>query len=136
DLLIALGSRFDDRVTGKVGSFAPDAKIIHADIDPAELGKVRRPDVPIVGDARLVIEDLVTEIRAQLDKGAKVPDITTWRSTLSGWQETYPLAYEDPIEGELLKPQMVLEKLRDSCPPDTIVASGVGQHQMWASQYW
>ncbi len=136
DLLIALGSRFDDRVTGKVPNFAPHAKIIHADIDPAELGKVRRPDVPIVGDARLVIEALVAEAKAQIDKGATKPDITPWRSTLSGWQETYPLAYEPPEEGELLKPQMVLEALRDSAPEDTIVASGVGQHQMWASQYW
>jgi acetolactate synthase-1/2/3 large subunit len=136
DLLIALGSRFDDRVTGKVPNFAPHAKIIHADIDPAELGKVRRPDVPIVGDARLVIEALVAEAEAQLAKGAAKPDITPWRSTLSGWQEKYPLAYEDPVEGELLKPQMVLEALRDSAPEDTIVASGVGQHQMWASQYW
>ncbi|MGN6693202.1 MAG: acetolactate synthase large subunit [Aquihabitans sp.] len=136
DLLIALGSRFDDRVTGKVPNFAPHAKIIHADIDPAELGKVRRPDVPIVGDARLVIEALVVEAKAQLAKGAAKPDITPWRSTLSGWQEKYPLAYEDPVEGELLKPQMVLEALRDSAPEDTIVASGVGQHQMWASQYW
>ena len=136
DLLIALGSRFDDRVTGKVANFAPHAKIIHADIDPAELGKVRRPDVPIVGDARLVIEALVAEAKAQLAKGAAKPDITPWRSTLSGWQERYPLAYEAPEEGELLKPQMVLEALRDSAPEDTIVASGVGQHQMWASQYW
>jgi acetolactate synthase-1/2/3 large subunit len=136
DLLIALGSRFDDRVTGKVPNFAPLAKIIHADIDPAELGKVRRPDVPIVGDARLVIEALVVEVKAQLAKGTAKPDITPWRSTLSGWQEKYPLAYEDPVEGELLKPQMVLEALRDSAPEDTIVASGVGQHQMWASQYW
>ena len=136
DLLIALGSRFDDRVTGKVPAFAPHAKIIHADIDPAELGKVRRPDVPIVGDARLIIEALVDEVKSQIDKGTKVPDITAWRSTLSGWQEQYPLAYEQPEEGELLKPQMVLEALRDSAPEDCIVASGVGQHQMWASQYW
>ncbi|MCU1372139.1 MAG: acetolactate synthase, large subunit [Ilumatobacteraceae bacterium] len=136
DLLIALGSRFDDRVTGKVPNFAPLAKIIHADIDPAELGKVRRPDVPIVGDARLIIEALVTEVKAQIAKGAEKPDVTAWRATLSGWQETYPLAYEDPVEGELLKPQMVLEALRDSAPEDCIVTSGVGQHQMWASQYW
>src|SRR3954471_18187406 len=136
DLLIALGSRFDDRVTGKVPNFAPHAKIIHADIDPAELGKVRRPDVPIVGDARLVIEDLVKAVRTLLEAGTAKPDITAWRSTLSGWQERYPLAYEPPVEGELLKPQMVLEALRDSAPEDCIVTSGVGQHQMWASQYW
>src|SRR3954452_14276595 len=92
DLLIALGSRFDDRVTGKVSAFAPDAKIIHVDIDPAEHGKVRRPDVPIVGDCRLVIEELVKAVRA-LDEGAQ-PDRTTWKSQISGWQERFPLTYE------------------------------------------
>ena len=136
DLLIALGSRFDDRVTGKVPDFAPLAKIIHVDIDPAELGKVRRPDVPIVGDCNLVIIELIKVIKALQAKGVAQPDITPWRSTLSGWQETYPLAYEPPAEGDLLKPQMVLEALRDSVPEDCIVASGVGQHQMWTSQYW
>ncbi|MCU1358241.1 MAG: acetolactate synthase, large subunit [Acidimicrobiales bacterium] len=136
DLLIALGSRFDDRVTGKVPEFAPLAKIIHVDIDPAELGKVRRPDVPIVGDCNNVITELNKAIRKALDKGAVQPDLTPWRSTLSGWQETYPLAYEPPAEGDLLKPQMVLEALRDSAPEDCIVTSGVGQHQMWTSQYW
>ena len=136
DLLIALGSRFDDRVTGKVPAFAPMAKIIHVDIDPAELGKVRRPDVPIVGDCNQVIIELVRAIRDLLAKGITQADITAWRSTLSGWQETYPLAYEPPADGDQLKPQMVLEALRDSAPEDCIVTSGVGQHQMWASQYW
>ena len=136
DLLIALGSRFDDRVTGKVASFAPDAKIIHVDIDPAELGKVRRPDVPIVGDCRLVIEEMVKALHRRIDRGDEMADKSAWRSTLSGWQERYPLAYEDPTDGEQLKPQMVLEHLRDSVPEDTILCSGVGQHQMWASQYW
>jgi acetolactate synthase-1/2/3 large subunit len=132
DLLIALGSRFDDRVTGKVGGFAPEAKIIHVDIDPAELGKVRRPDVGIQGDCRLVIEELVKAVR---ELGAQ-PDRSAWKSTVSGWQEKYPLAYDAPEEGEALKPQFVLERLRESTPDDTIVVSGVGQHQMWASQYW
>jgi acetolactate synthase-1/2/3 large subunit len=136
DLLIALGSRFDDRVTGKVPNFAPHAKIIHADIDPAELGKVRRPDVPIVGDCNKIIVELVAALRSLLDGGAERPDLTPWRSKLSGWQEQYPLAYEPQAEGEALKPQMVLEALRDAAPEDCIVASGVGQHQMWASQYW
>jgi acetolactate synthase-1/2/3 large subunit len=136
DLLIALGSRFDDRVTGKVDGFAPDAKIIHVDIDPAELGKVRRPDVPIVGDCRLVIEELVLAVRALLDGGAAFPERTPWHSTVSGWQEKYPLTYEQSEPGEALKPQYVLERLRDATPDDTIVASGVGQHQMWTSQYW
>jgi acetolactate synthase-1/2/3 large subunit len=136
DLLITLGARFDDRVTGKVAGFAPEAKVIHVDIDAAELGKVRRPDVPIHGDCRLIIEDMVAAIRRQQASGAETPDRTTWRSTISGWQERYPLAYEPPADGDQLKPQMVLEHLRDSTPDDTILASGVGQHQMWASQYW
>ncbi len=136
DLLIALGSRFDDRVTGKVDGFAPDAKIIHVDIDPAELGKVRRPDVPIVGDCRLVIEELVVAVRDLLEGGAAFPDRSAWKQTISGWQEKFPLTYQQSEPGEALKPQFVLERLRDATPDDTIVASGVGQHQMWTSQYW
>jgi acetolactate synthase-1/2/3 large subunit len=136
DLLIALGSRFDDRVTGKVGSFAPEAKVIHVDIDPAEQGKVRRPDVPIVGDCRLVIEELVNQIRALLDAGTVAADTSAWRSRVSGWRENFPLTYEASEPGDALKPQFCLERLRDSAPEDCIVVSGVGQHQMWASQYW
>ncbi|MFP4512973.1 MAG: acetolactate synthase large subunit [Acidimicrobiales bacterium] len=137
DLLVALGSRFDDRVTGKLDGFAPDAKIIHADIDPAEIGKVRRPDVGIVGDCRLVIEDLVSVLRERGGAEAQA-DRSEWRSRVSGWQERYPLTYEPSDPGEALKPQYVLEQLRDSptTPEDTILVSGVGQHQMWASQYW
>ena len=131
DLLIALGTRFDDRVTGRVGAFAPEAKVIHVDIDPAELGKIRRPDVPIVGDCRQVI----TEIVRALD-GAEPADLTEWRSQISGWQERFPLHYDPPAQGDALKPQYVMEVLRDSAPEGTILASGVGQHQMWASQYW
>jgi acetolactate synthase-1/2/3 large subunit len=136
DLLIALGSRFDDRITGRLDGFAQDAKIIHVDIDPAELGKVRRPDVPIVGDFRLIIEELITAIRDLQAGGTEAPDRSAWTSTLSGWQEKYPMAYEPQQEGDALKPQMVLEHLRDSTPDDTILCSGVGQHQMFASQYW
>jgi acetolactate synthase-1/2/3 large subunit len=137
DLLLALGSRFDDRVTGRVPSFAPEAKIIHVDIDPAELGKVRRPDVGIAGDARLVIEEMVRAVRSLLDGGGRsFPDRSAWKSQISGWQERYPLTYEQSEEGDLLKPQFVLEQLRDNTPDDCIVASGVGQHQMWTSQYW
>jgi acetolactate synthase-1/2/3 large subunit len=135
DLLIALGSRFDDRVTGKLDGFAPDAKIIHVDIDPAELGKVRRPDVPIVGDCRLVIEALVEVLKGRGGLESQ-PDRSEWKSTLSGWQEKYPLTYQPAEDGEGLKPQYVLEELRDMTPDDTIVVSGVGQHQMWTSQYW
>ncbi len=136
DLLITLGARFDDRVTGKLDEFASKAKVIHVDVDPAELGKNRQPDVPIVGDARLVIEDLVTTIKGMLANGRTMADSSEWKSTLSGWQERHPLHYDDPEPGGLLKPQFVLETLRDNTPDDTIVCSGVGQHQMWTSQYW
>ncbi|MYG94306.1 MAG: biosynthetic-type acetolactate synthase large subunit [Acidimicrobiia bacterium] len=135
DLLIALGARFDDRVTGKVDGFAPLAKVIHVDIDSAELGKVRRPDIAIQGDCRVVIEELVEVLKAEGGVESQ-PDRSQWRSRISGWQERFPLTYEQSQPGELLKPQYVLEKLRDSTPDDTIVASGVGQHQMWTSQYW
>ncbi|MCQ3813612.1 MAG: biosynthetic-type acetolactate synthase large subunit [Acidimicrobiia bacterium] len=135
DLLISLGARFDDRVTGKLDGFAPEAKIIHVDIDPAELGKVRKVDVGIQGDCRLVIEDLCAALREL--GGAVTPEARrAWRSTLSGWQEKFPLVYEQSEPGHKLKPQYVLEELRDNNPDDTILASGVGQHQMYASQYW
>ena len=136
DLLINLGARFDDRITGKVSTFAPDAKIIHVDIDPAEQGKVRRPDVPIVGDCRLVIEELVKTIREMLASGDTQADISDWKSRVSGWQEQFPLYYPPNEPGEALKPQFCLEKLRDLAPAGTILCSGVGQHQMWSSQYW
>ena len=135
DLLISLGARFDDRVTGKLDGFAPDAKIIHVDIDPAELGKVRRVDIGIQGDCRLVVERLTAATR-ELGGTEVQADRSAWRSTISGWQEKFPLVYEQSETGEKLKPQYVLEELRDNNPPDTIVTSGVGQHQMYASQYW
>ena len=136
DLLITLGARFDDRITGKVSTFAPDAKIIHVDIDPAEQGKVRRPDVPIVGDCRLVIEELVRAIRDLLQSGNERADTGAWKSRISGWREQFPLSYEPSEPGEALKPQFCLEQLRDNAPEGTILVSGVGQHQMWSSQYW
>jgi acetolactate synthase I/II/III large subunit len=140
DLLIALGSRFDDRVTGKLDGFAPEAKVIHVDIDPAEIGKVRRPDVGIVGDCRLVIEEIISAVRhlggSNSFEGLDQPDRSAWKSRLSGWRETYPLTYQPSEPGDALKPQFVLETLRDNTPDDCIVASGVGQHQMWTSQHW
>lgn len=136
DLLIALGTRFDDRVTGKVSGFAPEAKVIHVDIDPAELGKVRQPDVPIVGDCRLVIGELVHVLRDMMGGGAQPADRSAWRSTISGWQERYPIAYEPHVEGDALKPQAVIEQLNAAAPEGTILVAGVGQHQMWCSQYW
>jgi acetolactate synthase-1/2/3 large subunit len=135
DLLIALGSRFDDRVTGKVSAFAPDAKVIHVDIDPAELNKVRRPDVPIVGDCRLVIEEINKAVR-DLGGTETQADRSAWITQLQAWQKQYPLHYEQPETGNTLKPQYVLERLRDNAPEDTILVAGVGQHQMWSSQYW
>ena len=133
DLLVALGARFDDRVTGRVDGFAPGAKIVHVDIDAAELGKVRRPDVAIQGDCRVAIEALVAALGTG---GVGNADRTAWRSRISGWQERFPLTYEPSAPGDRLKPQYVIEQLRDATPEDTIVTSGVGQHQMWASQYW
>src|SRR6202022_774375 len=127
DLLVALGSRFDDRVTGKVGAFAPDAKIIHVDIDPAELGKVRRPDVPIVGDCRLVIEELTEAVRSNRPQHTGPPR--------TPGHTPFPLHLDQHEDGPL-KPQFVIDMLRDHTPDDTIVVSGVGQHQMWTSQRW
>jgi acetolactate synthase-1/2/3 large subunit len=136
DLLIALGSRFDDRVTGKVGAFAPGAKIIHVDIDPAELGKVRRPDVGIAADCRSAIEAITAAVEAELAETATVPpDRSDWNATLAGWQAAHPLRYDQEEDGPL-KPQFCIEQLRDHTPDDTIVVAGVGQHQMWTSQYW
>jgi len=135
DLLITLGARFDDRVTGARDKFAPDAKVIHVDIDPAELGKVRFAHVPIAGDAKSIITDMLGELE-KLGGVKAQPNRDAWRQTLSGWQEKYPLVYGDHEPGKLLKPQFVIEKLAEASPADTILCSGVGQHQMWASQYW
>jgi acetolactate synthase-1/2/3 large subunit len=134
DLLITLGARFDDRVTGNPATFAPHAKIIHVDIDPAELGKVRRPDVPIVGDVKAVTAELIKALRAEYAKH-EAPDLSTWHAQLRHWQETYPLKYQQE-EGGPIKPQLCIESLRANTPDDCILVAGVGQHQMWASQLW
>jgi acetolactate synthase-1/2/3 large subunit len=165
DLLIALGSRFDDRVTGRVDAFAPGAKVIHVDIDPAEHHKVRHADVAIAGDCRLVIDELLVALDAlglphsdatrggsggapsdavsgapatigSVAAGFPRGRLTAWRAQLSEWQRRFPLVYDQPPGSGALKPQFVLEQLRDATPDDTIVASGVGQHQMFASQWW
>jgi acetolactate synthase-1/2/3 large subunit len=136
DLLINFGARFDDRVTGKVSTFAPDAKVIHVDIDPAEQGKVRKPDVPIVGDCRIVVEEILKSVQELLAEGTKQINIDPWRSKVSGWREKFPVAYDQSEPGGRLKPQFCLEKLRDAAPEGTIVVSGVGQHQMWTSLFW
>jgi acetolactate synthase-1/2/3 large subunit len=134
DLLVTLGARFDDRVTGNPATFAPDAKVIHVDIDPAELGKVRRPDVPIVGDCKVVIGELVKAVRAEQEKRG-TPDLAEWHAQVGAWQTQFPLKYQQE-EGGPLKPQFCIEMLREHTPDDTVLVSGVGQHQMWASQLW
>jgi acetolactate synthase-1/2/3 large subunit len=134
DLLVALGSRFDDRVTGKLAGFAPGAKVIHVDIDPAEIGKNRAADVPIVGDCRDVIGKLAAELAKRQEEAGGVPDRAAWLGQLKAWQESFPYRY-DPSNG-LLKPQYCVERLNALADADTILVSGVGQHQMYASQYW
>jgi acetolactate synthase-1/2/3 large subunit len=133
DLLIALGTRFDDRVTGQLSTFAPNAKVIHADIDPAEISKNRRADVPIVGDAKEVIAELVVAIQAELAAGRGF-DLAGWWSELDHWLEKYPLGYGLPSDGTLA-PQYVIERLGQIVGPDALYVAGVGQHQMWAAQF-
>ena len=133
DLIVALGARFDDRVTGKLDSFAPFAKIVHADIDPAEIGKNRAADVPIVGDAREVIADLGVAVQAEHEEG-RTGDYRVWWDNLNRWRETYPLGYDLPEDGSL-SPQQVIQRLGELAPKDTVYAAGVGQHQMWASHF-
>ncbi|MET9294665.1 acetolactate synthase large subunit [Streptomyces sp. NPDC003077] len=133
DLLIALGTRFDDRVTGKLDSFAPHAKIVHADIDPAEIGKNRAADVPIVGDAREVIAELIRAVRKEHGEGHR-GDLTAWWRDLDRWRRTYPLGYDRPEDGSLA-PQQVIERIGRLAPEDTIFTAGVGQHQMWAAHF-
>lgn len=130
DLIISLGARFDDRVTGNLDSFAPGALVIHADIDPAEIGKNRHADVPIVGDAREVISQLVARLEADGADG----DYEAWVAFLSGVKKNYPLGYDAPTDGSLA-PQYVMERLSHIAGPDSIYVAGVGQHQMWAAQF-
>ncbi|WP_263655142.1 acetolactate synthase large subunit [Nonomuraea aurantiaca] len=130
DLLIGLGVRFDDRVTGQLSTFAPHAKVVHADIDPAEISKNRHADVPIVGDCKEVITDLIAAVEA----GGRHGDYADWWKLLNGMKETYPLGYEEFEDGSLA-PQYVMERLSAIAGPDTYYVAGVGQHQMWASQF-
>ncbi|MEY3408021.1 MAG: hypothetical protein RL038_1082 [Actinomycetota bacterium] len=133
DLLITLGARFDDRVTGKLSSFAPDAKIIHADIDPAEIGKNREADVPVVGDVREFLIELFVALQEDLKNGA-TPDYNEWREICFGWKNSYPLGYDLPDDGTV-SPQQVIQRLGQISGPESIYVAGVGQHQMWASQF-
>ncbi|HEV7956871.1 MAG TPA: biosynthetic-type acetolactate synthase large subunit, partial [Marisediminicola sp.] len=133
DLLISLGARFDDRVTGKPSEFAPDAKIVHVDIDPAEISKIRVADVPIVGDAKDVIADLIVALQADHDAGRK-GDYAAWWAQLSQLRERYPLGYSIPDDGSL-SPEYVIERIGAIAGPDALYVAGVGQHQMWAAQF-
>ena len=132
DLLITLGARFDDRVTGQLSTFAPGAKVIHADIDPAEISKNRVADVPIVGDCKDVISDLITVLRGEQDSGHR-GDYEPWRRQVAQWKTTFPLGYT-PQEG-WLSPQYVIERLGAISGPESVFVAGVGQHQMWAAQF-
>jgi acetolactate synthase-1/2/3 large subunit len=133
DLIVALGARFDDRVTGKLDSFAPGAAVVHADIDPAEISKNRRADVPIVGDCREVITELIAAVGAEYEGGHR-PDLAAWWSQLDAWRSTYPLGYDQPADGSLA-PQYVIERIGEIAGPDAVYVAGVGQHQMWAAQF-
>jgi acetolactate synthase-1/2/3 large subunit len=132
DLLVSLGARFDDRVTGKAALFAPHAKVVHVDIDPAEISKIRAADVPIVGDVRDVLIDLETAYRGAIGDGK--PDIEEWWSYLDGLRKEFPLGYAPTTDG-LLAPQYVIQRIGELTGPEGIYAAGVGQHQMWAAQF-
>jgi len=132
DLIVSLGARFDDRVTGKAALFAPDAKVVHVHIDPAEISKIRTATVPIVGDVRDVLVDLDTAFRGAI-AGSK-PDTDEWWSYLDGLKAEFPLGYAQPEDG-LMSPQYVIQRIGELTGPEAVYAAGVGQHQMWAAQF-
>ena len=134
DVLVSLGARFDDRVTGKVADFAPRAKVIHVDVDPAEIGKVRIADVPIVGDARNVLRALIDRVTSTRD-AADAPWRKQWFEQLDSWKESHPLSYSQDPDGPI-KTQYFVERLHAITGGDAVVVAGVGQHQMWTSQFW
>ena len=132
DLLVALGARFDDRVTGKAPLFAPNAKVVHVDIDPAEISKIRTADVPIVGDLKDVLVDLLAAYREAIT--TTKPDLEEWWATLDGLRSEFPLGFTRPSDG-LLAPQHVIQRIGELTGPEGVYAAGVGQHQMWAAQF-
>ena len=133
DLLITLGARFDDRVTGQLSTFAPGAKVIHADIDPAEISKNRLADVPIVGDCKEVISDLMAALGGEHEP-VRPADYEAWRVQVARWKATFPLGYT-PHDDETLSPQYVIERIGAISGPESVFVAGVGQHQMWAAQF-
>ncbi len=132
DLLVSLGARFDDRVTGKAALFAPNAQVVHVDIDPAEISKIRTADVPIVGDLKDVLVDLDVAFRQAA--ASATPDIAEWWSFLEGLRDEFPLGYTQPTDG-LMSPQYVIQRIGELTGPEGIYAAGVGQHQLWAAQF-
>ncbi|WP_285137100.1 acetolactate synthase large subunit [Microbacterium sp. lyk4-40-TSB-66] len=132
DLIVSLGARFDDRVTGKAALFAPNAQVVHVDIDPAEISKIRTADVPIVGDLREVLIDLEAAFRTA--DAENTHDYTEWWTYLNGLREEFPLGYTPTTDG-LLSPQHVIQRIGEMTGPEGVYASGVGQHQMWAAQF-
>jgi len=132
DLIVSLGARFDDRVTGKVSEFAPNAAIVHVDVDPAEISKIRTADVPIVGDAKDVIADLIVAYREAT--GGAAPDLSEWWTYLDGLRTQFPLGFTEPTDG-LLSPQYVIQRIGELTGPEAVYAAGVGQHQMWSAQF-
>jgi acetolactate synthase-1/2/3 large subunit len=134
DLLVTLGARFDDRVTGQLSTFAPNAKVIHADVDPAEISKNRVADVPIVGDCKEVIADLVEAVAAD-QRAGRSGDYDAWRQETAAWKSTYPLGYSTPDDTSAVAPQHVIERLGAISGPESVFVAGVGQHQMWAAQF-
>jgi acetolactate synthase-1/2/3 large subunit len=133
DLLVTLGARFDDRVTGVLKTFAPNAKVIHADIDPAEISKNRTADVPIVGSVKEIIPELTEAVRSQFEASG-APDLTTWWAFLNNLKETYPLGWTEPDDG-LIAPHKVIQRIGALTGPEGVYVAGVGQHQMWAAQF-
>jgi acetolactate synthase-1/2/3 large subunit len=133
DLIVSLGARFDDRVTGKVSEFAPHAKVVHVDVDPAEISKIRHADVPIVGDAKDVIADLTSAYRKEIAAVGE-PDLSDWWAKLDGLRTQFPLGYTPTTDG-LLSPQQVIQRIGELTGPEGVYVAGVGQHQMWAAQF-
>jgi len=135
DLLVAIGARFDDRVTGKIATFAPHAKIIHIDIDPTSIKKNVRVDLPIVGDLKDVLQKIVVKLMEQGDEVKALADsLESWRDEISGWKKQHPMSYKP--SDKIIKPQFVIEKLRELTADDAIITTEVGQHQMWTAQFF
>ena len=135
DVILAVGVRFDDRVTGDPKAFAPHAKVIHIDIDPSEISKIRKADVPIVGDAKIVLNQLLDRVERRVKQDATPIDRSAWLQTIQSWQRDFAVGYEQDPSGPI-KPQYVVEELYRITQGEAIVVAGVGQHQMWASQLW